>query len=158
MCVPLRAGRGGRGGVGSANQVVQSHTQPAVALAAAAEACDPPGDICACGHLRTCHTHPSGWLFLFCCCCCRREQWDWGCDRFSGGWQMRIALARLLLSPAGQAATSSSGGEAGGGLLLLDEPTNHLDTAAVNWLASFLGRGCLIVYPVGGGGPAVVAS
>lgn len=71
---------------------------------------------------------------------CRREQWDWGCDRFSGGWQMRIALARLLLSPAGQAATSSSGGEAGGGLLLLDEPTNHLDTAAVNWLASFLGE------------------
>lgn len=37
--------------------------------------------------------------------------------------QMRIALARLLLGPAGQSA--SSGGQ--GGLLLLDEPTNHLD-------------------------------
>ena len=36
---------------------------------------------------------------------------------------MRIALARLLLGPAGQSA--SSGGQ--GGLLLLDEPTNHLD-------------------------------
>jgi len=56
---------------------------------------------------------------------------------------MRIALARLLLSPAGQAASSSGGGssgEAGGGLLLLDEPTNHLDAAAVKWLASFLGE------------------
>eukprot|EP00878_Enallax_costatus_P024231 GHUV01025841.1.p1 GENE.GHUV01025841.1~~GHUV01025841.1.p1 ORF type:complete len:301 (-),score=51.19 GHUV01025841.1:467-1288(-) len=69
----------------------------------------------------------------------RRDQWDWGCERFSGGWQMRIALAKLLLSPAGQAATgSSSGGDAGGGLLLLDEPTNHLDAAAVKWLAGFL--------------------
>lgn len=68
-----------------------------------------------------------------------REQWEWGCERFSGGWQMRIALAKLLLSPAGQAAYgSSTGGDAGGGLLLLDEPTNHLDTGAVKWLAGFL--------------------
>jgi ATPase subunit of ABC transporter with duplicated ATPase domains len=52
---------------------------------------------------------------------------------------MRIALARMLLSPAGQAASSSNGGEAGGGMLLLDEPTNHLDAAAVKWLAGFLG-------------------
>lgn len=68
----------------------------------------------------------------------RREQWDWSCERFSGGWQMRIALARMLLSPAGQTATGSGAGDAGGGLLLLDEPTNHLDAAAVSWLASFL--------------------
>jgi hypothetical protein len=48
--------------------------------------------------------------------------------------QMRIALARLLLSDAGQAAT----GRNSGGLLLLDEPTNHLDSAACKWLANFL--------------------
>lgn len=51
------------------------------------------------------------------------EQWHKGCDEFSGGWQMRIALARLLLSDAGQAASQG----ASGGILLLDEPTNHLD-------------------------------
>ena len=49
---------------------------------------------------------------------------DRPCSDFSGGWQMRIALARLLLS--------------GPDVLFLDEPTNHLDSAARAWLATYL--------------------
>ncbi|KAG2502022.1 hypothetical protein HYH03_000516 [Edaphochlamys debaryana] len=65
----------------------------------------------------------------------RQDQFHKRCSEFSGGWQMRIALARLLLGPAGQ------GGTGNGALLLLDEPTNHLDSAACKWLGNYLRNG-----------------
>ncbi len=52
------------------------------------------------------------------------EQWEQPICSFSGGWQMRLALAKALMAPSD--------------VLLLDEPTNHLDLDAVFWLERWL--------------------
>lgn len=54
----------------------------------------------------------------------KREDFDKQTDTFSGGWRMRIELAKLLLQ--------------NNDLLLLDEPTNHLDIESILWLEDFL--------------------
>ncbi|MBS0442615.1 MAG: ATP-binding cassette domain-containing protein [Proteobacteria bacterium] len=63
----------------------------------------------------------------------RSEQLDAPVNSFSGGWRMRLQLARALMCPAD--------------LMLLDEPTNHLDLDALVWLEAWLKRypGMLIV-------------
>jgi ATP-binding cassette, subfamily F, member 3 len=63
----------------------------------------------------------------------RSEQLDAPVNSFSGGWRMRLQLARALMCPAD--------------LLLLDEPTNHLDLDALVWLEAWLKRfdGTLVI-------------
>ncbi len=53
------------------------------------------------------------------------ETWDTTVSEFSGGWQVRLSIARALMKPSD--------------LLLLDEPTNHLDLDAMVWLERWLG-------------------
>lgn len=54
----------------------------------------------------------------------KRDDFDKQTDTFSGGWRMRIELAKLLLQ--------------NNDILLLDEPTNHLDIESIIWLENFL--------------------
>lgn len=54
----------------------------------------------------------------------RRTDFDRQCSEFSGGWRMRIELAKILLQQPD--------------VLLLDEPTNHLDIESIQWLENFL--------------------
>lgn len=54
----------------------------------------------------------------------KREDFNKPTSQFSGGWRMRIELAKILLQAPD--------------VLLLDEPTNHLDIEAIEWLESFL--------------------
>ncbi len=56
-----------------------------------------------------------------------RSDFDRPCSEFSGGWRMRIELAKILLQRPD--------------VLLLDEPTNHLDIESIQWLEQFLMNG-----------------
>ncbi len=55
-----------------------------------------------------------------------RSDFDRGSNEFSGGWRMRIELAKVLLQRPD--------------ILLLDEPTNHLDIESIQWLENFLAQ------------------
>lgn len=64
----------------------------------------------------------------------KREDFDRQTSEFSGGWRMRIELAKLLLKKPD--------------VLLLDEPTNHLDIESIQWLEDFLidnGRAVVVI-------------
>lgn len=63
----------------------------------------------------------------------KRDQFDKITDTFSGGWRMRIELAKILLQ--------------NNDVLLLDEPTNHLDIESIIWLEIFLNNyaGCVVI-------------
>lgn len=54
----------------------------------------------------------------------KQEDLSRNCEEFSGGWRMRIELAKILLARPD--------------IFLLDEPTNHLDIESISWLESFL--------------------
>ncbi len=64
----------------------------------------------------------------------RRDDLDRPTSEFSGGWRMRIELAKLLLRHPD--------------VLLLDEPTNHLDIESIQWLEEFLAKRCNAVILV----------
>ena len=64
----------------------------------------------------------------------RRDDFDRPTSEFSGGWRMRIELAKILLRHPD--------------VLLLDEPTNHLDIESIQWLEEFLAKRCNAVILV----------